>query len=121
VTFCTEARDGEVSEAYLSDANGRIVTPIITHKFDESEGRGVDKEAAKRELAAKRITGLNGVRLEQEKMLQQLEEKRRLVGAGLDRAGCTLAAEQRRRGFYDDEDFSDVIPAEEIDEVRGFD
>jgi len=110
-----------VSDAYLSDANGRIVTPKITHNFYESEGGGISKEAMKRELAAKRITGLSGVRLEQEKLLQQLEEKRRVVGPGLDRAGCTLATEQRRRGFYDDEDFSDVIPAEEVDEVEVFD
>lgn len=69
-----------------------------------------------RELAAKRLTILRETGLKNEALLQQLEQKKRLVGPGLDRAGCTLMNDQRRRGFYDDEDFEEVIDPDEFEE-----
>lgn len=45
--------------------------------------------------------------------LKQLEEQKRVVGVVLDRMGCVLADEERRKGFLDDEDFEDVIEDED--------
>ena len=107
-----------MSEAYLSDASGRVVTPRIVPRAANAR---LDDQAAlaarQRELAAQRISRLTGTRLENEKLLQQLEERKRIVGPGLDRGGCTFANDARRRGFYDDEDFVDVLVGDEIDEV----
>jgi hypothetical protein len=66
-----------------------------------------------REAAAKRITNLEGARLKGEEWLQQMEEKKRVVGPALTKAGCRIASEYRRYNFIDDEDFLDIIDGEE--------
>lgn len=91
------------------------MTPKIV--VPETRERGTPEYAAwqRRVLDGKRLSELQGQRLEGEKLLQQLEEKKRVVGPGLDRAGCILATAERRKGFYDDEDFDDVIEPDEVD------
>ncbi|GAB7350714.1 hypothetical protein MBLNU459_g1270t1 [Dothideomycetes sp. NU459] len=107
--------DSETSEAYLSDRSGRIVTPRISVPETRQQGTPEHMAAQRRVADAKRLSELQGARLQGEKLLQQLEEKKRVVGPGLDRAGCTLATTERRKGLYDDEDFEDVIEADEIE------
>ena len=95
----------------MSDARGRTVTPRITPSHVDEQG---EHGRRAQDLAAKRITDLTGVKLEQEKLLQQLEEKKRKVGPGLDRAGCTFVTKDRARGFYDDEDFERVVKIKDV-------
>jgi len=91
-----------------------MVTPKIVVQHHEVGTPGYIA-AQRRMLDAKRLSELTGKRLEGEKLLQQLEEKKRIIGPGLDRGGCTLANAERRKGFYDDEKFMDIIEADEVD------
>lgn len=45
--------------------------------------------------------------------LKKLEEQKRIIGFTMDRMGCVLADEGRRRGFLDDEDFEDEVSGSE--------
>lgn len=96
-----------------------MVTPKIVVQHHEV-GTPEHAAAQRRVLDAKRLSELQGSRLEGEKLLQQLEEKIRVVGPGLDRGGCTLATAERRRGFIDDEDFEDIIENDDVFEPGGW-
>ena len=91
------------SEAYLSDAHGRQVTPRIsgpppsTSNARPSGERGRGRPPKKpAEQAAK-------------EQLDDLALKKREIGLGVDRGGATLANEKRRAGFIDDEDEEEVF------------
>lgn len=107
--------DSEASEAYLSDATGRITTPKIKPSPVAKENTPEWTRQRERQLAAKRIPGLKGVALEREELLQQLEQEKRMVGPGLGPAGCIFITDSRRRGFYDDEDFDEVVECDKLD------
>lgn len=107
--------DSEASEAYLSDATGRIITPKIKPSPVAKENTPERRRQCERQLAAKRISGLKGVALEREELLQQLEQEKRMVGPGLGPAGCIFITEPRRRGFYDDEDFDELVECDKLD------
>jgi hypothetical protein len=64
------------------------------------------------EAAARRLSNLTGSRLNDEKLLQQMEEKKRIVGPALTKAGSILFTEERKRNFLDDEDFFEVVNTE---------
>lgn len=49
--------------------------------------------------------------------LDELEQHKKAVGAVLDRTGCVLASEERRKGFLDDEDFEDEVYGSEHDDL----
>ncbi|KAL1303848.1 hypothetical protein AAFC00_000304 [Neodothiora populina] len=109
----SEPRDSDISEAYLSDATGRSLTPRVRPSPMASQmGTPGWTRQMEQRLATTRITDLRGATLENEKLLQQMEEKKRAVGPGVDREGCTLTSGRRPEGFYDDEDFEEVVDRE---------
>ncbi|KAF2002961.1 hypothetical protein P154DRAFT_552936 [Amniculicola lignicola CBS 123094] len=102
--------DAHDSEAYLSDAQGRRVTPritagpervgsskqqggpVLTTASPAPRGRGRPPKAASvKELEA------------QEAYRRLLAHKKRIGGVGMDRGGATLANDKRRKGFADEE------------------
>ncbi|KAJ8108277.1 hypothetical protein OPT61_g8283 [Boeremia exigua] len=94
--------DAHDSEAYLSDAQGRRVTPRVTASPADFEnvisprhipgsaphGRGRPAKSAQEQEA----------RDTQDRLVSQ---KRRLGGPGMDRGGATLVNDKRRRGLVD--------------------
>lgn len=101
----------ERSDAYLSDSHGRLVTPIISME-PLKPGTKDWKVQQAAEAAARRLSNLTGSKLNDEKLLQQMEEKKRLVGPALTKSGCVLFTEERRRNFLHDEDFYEVVNPE---------
>ncbi|KAF3047876.1 hypothetical protein E8E11_007739 [Didymella keratinophila] len=100
------------SEAYLSDAHGRRVTPRITASHAD-----YDDAIATQPLSA--FTPRGRGRLPKDKAEQEARElqsrlvsqKRRMGGPGMDRGGATLVNDKRRRGLVD----SDVTEEELVD------
>lgn len=84
------------SEAYLSDAFGREVTPLIVPRPepDKRESPETKEQKEQRQAAAE---------------LKKLTDQRRREGLTMGREGSQLVTDKRRRGFLDDEDFEDVI------------
>ncbi|GAB7338836.1 hypothetical protein MBLNU457_5528t1 [Dothideomycetes sp. NU457] len=100
--------DSEASEAYMSDATGRIVTPRAT----PMESLAEDAEQQSQPLAPINRRGMprvRGVMSEEQRKdelkLQHLEARRLRVGPGMDRTGVRFVTEERRAGLYDDEEF----------------
>ncbi|KAJ4367466.1 hypothetical protein N0V83_007049 [Neocucurbitaria cava] len=89
------------SEAYLSDAQGRQVTPRITVDLERfqtdsstsqgashaSRGRGRPKNAPEQEA--------------REAQARLVSQKKRTGGPGMDRGGARLVNDKRRKGFND--------------------
>lgn len=117
------------SDAYLSDAYGRSVTPIIV-PLSERQQQGGEEEQTKPEgtmspPAVKRgpgrltqhgesvfLTGLTGLSKEEQYAaaeLKKLEDQKRREGPTMGLESSRLVNEKRRKGFLDDEDFMDVI------------
>ena len=44
--------------------------------------------------------------------LQELKERKKMVGPSLEKTGVRLANEKRRMGFLDDENFEDIVESE---------
>jgi len=97
-------RDSEMSEAYLSDAQGRQVTPRI-----EAPPRASDQPSS---VDRPRGPGRPPKKTEEQKALEsqkQAENKKKTIGPGVDTGGSRLANAKRRQGFLDDEDFERVV------------
>lgn len=100
LTFHLDTHD---SEAYLSDAQGRLVTPRIT------ANRIRDEDTPFMETSVSAYHGRGRPpknKLEQEAREAQerfVAHKRRIGGPGMDRGGATLVNEKRRKGFIDNE------------------
>jgi len=97
-------RDSEMSEAYLSDAQGRQVTPRIV----------VPPRASDQLWYADRPRGSGRPpkKTEEQKALEsqkQAENKKKTIGPGVDTGGSRLANAKRRQGFLDNEDFERVV------------
>ncbi|KAH0371640.1 hypothetical protein KCU65_g1774, partial [Aureobasidium melanogenum] len=105
-------RYSEQSDAYLSDSHGRLVTPIIS-MAPPKQGTKEWEAQQEAEAAARRLTNLTGSRLNDEKLLQQMEEKKRIVGPALTKAGSVLFTEEFKRNFLDDEDFFEFVDPNE--------
>ncbi|KAK6008297.1 hypothetical protein QM012_000200 [Aureobasidium pullulans] len=105
-------RHSEQSDAYLSDSHGRLVTPIISLAPLKQGSREWEAQQ-EAEAAARRLTNLTGSRLNDEKLLQQMEEKKRIVGPALTKAGSVLFTEEFKRNFLDDEDFLEFVDPNE--------
>jgi predicted HTH transcriptional regulator len=88
-----------------------LVTPIISMEPLKPGTKDWRAQQAA-EAAARRLSNLTGSKLNDEKLLQQMEEKKRLVGPALTKAGSILFTEERRRNFLDDEDFFEVVNTE---------
>jgi hypothetical protein len=97
------------SEAYLSDAHGRRVTPRVFAPplAVEAEKHG-SGNAPKRGRPPK-LTPEEKARQSQ----AEATKKKREIGPGIDRGGARLANEKRRAGFVDDEDGEEVIVDDE--------
>ncbi|KAG9682905.1 hypothetical protein KCU95_g13968, partial [Aureobasidium melanogenum] len=105
-------RYSEQSDAYLSDSHGRLVTPIIS-MAPPKQGTKEWEAQQEAEAAARRLSNLTGSRLNDEKLLQQMEEKKRIVGPALTKAGSVLFTEEFKRNFLDDEDFFEFVDPNE--------
>ncbi|CAK1358062.1 unnamed protein product [Cercospora beticola] len=138
-------RGGSVSEirsdsaAYLSDASGRSVTPLILtlqelaqQKVEAEVGGGAEDEVmedvrASTSMAPPKLKrkpgrpskiqeafGLQTMSLDKNEReaateLKKLEDQKRREGVTMGLEGSRLVNAKRRRGFLDDEDFEDVI------------
>ncbi|KAF2723782.1 hypothetical protein K431DRAFT_282476 [Polychaeton citri CBS 116435] len=84
-----------VEAAYLSDASGRSVTPIILPGLeDDLSSIGPLLKAQEPDPAHE---------------LDELRRHKQIVGPVFERNGCRFANAKRRMGFLDDEDFEDII------------
>jgi hypothetical protein len=104
--------DAHDSEAYLSDAQGRRVTPRI-----ELERVGKDAPVSAFAGSAPRGRGRppkntleKEARETQERLIAQ---KKRIGGPGMDRGGATLVNDKRRKGFNHGDDLEEELVAVE--------
>ncbi|KAF2652858.1 hypothetical protein K491DRAFT_680978 [Lophiostoma macrostomum CBS 122681] len=116
--------DAHESDAYLSDAQGRRVTPRITAEPSQfnapnssaaapttPRGRGRPPKVLQEQEQGARQTQEQGARQTQERLSAQ---KKRVGGPGIDRGGATFANEKRRKGFSeDDQTEEEFVDAEE--------
>lgn len=104
-SLLTDPLDTHDSDAYLSDAQGRQVTPRIVVNLEDNVASA---SPARDQSSAPRGRGRPPkVSLEQEALdthARLVSQKRRLGGPGMDRGGATLANDKRRRGFLDNFD-----------------
>jgi hypothetical protein len=102
--------DAHDSEAYLSDAQGRKVTPRITVDHNRAAEH---RSSLQTSLSMPRGRGRPPRNtLEQEAREAQgrlVSQKRRIGGPGMDRGGATLANDKRRRGFNDSSDMEEEL------------
>lgn len=81
------------SEAYLSDAKGRRVTPRVSEPAPSATPVLVSSKPKKKTA---------------EQLAREAEDeyrkKKREIGPGVDRGGSRLVTPKRRQGFVDDED-----------------
>lgn len=97
------------SEAYLSDAQGRSVTPIIRpREFREASSSRVVPAALRHPGRLARMMGQSSQEgRKAAQALEGLEKQQKAVGVLMEKGGATMANRKRRRGFLDDEDFED--------------
>lgn len=104
------------SGAYLSDKNGRRVTPIIvplSERVKADDGAILMSDLPQfnqtLENMSSRPEGRSKEIREAEAQLEKLRAKQQRQGVTMGREGSRLVNEKRRRGFIDDEDFEDFI------------
>jgi hypothetical protein len=94
--------DAHDSEAYLSDAQGRQVTPRITvdaeRVLSDSSSSQVPASAPRGRGRPPKTTAEQEAREAHERIV---ERKKRMGGPGMDRGGATLVNAKRRRGLMD--------------------
>ncbi|KAF1956124.1 hypothetical protein CC80DRAFT_366230, partial [Byssothecium circinans] len=107
--------DATDSEAYLSDAQGRRVTPRIVARPEYLEDIDFDTVAGSTQTepsSAPRGRGRPKNQQERESREVQdrlVSQKRRIGGPGMDRGGATLVNEKRRRGFSDNDETEEEL------------
>lgn len=104
-----DQHDSEMSEAYLSDAKGRRVTPKITIPEDDEQPNGVSGGPS-------RGPGRPAAKTPHEKAKESEDaaiRKKKEIGVGVDKGGVRLANAKRRQGFQDDEEFEMVVDDED--------
>ncbi|KAI6961869.1 hypothetical protein KC332_g16282 [Hortaea werneckii] len=100
------------SEAYLSDAQGRSVTPIITPNSERHQASASATPAALRRPGEPSQQPLTKDERKAAAELEELEQQKVAVGPSMDRTGVRMANSKRRKGFLDDEDFEDEVESE---------
>lgn len=99
-----------MSEAYLSDARGKRVTPKISVPAEASQaGSNVP-------MLVSRGSGRPVSKTAQEKAKESEEaaiRRKKELGAGVDKGGARLVNAKRRQGFRDDEEFEMVVDDDE--------
>ncbi|KAK5112588.1 hypothetical protein LTR62_003902 [Meristemomyces frigidus] len=106
------------SEAYLSDAQGRSVTPIIRPTSEpltniKSLPAATSRVRPRSMRALALAPGLTREEREAAGDLAQLERHKGLVGVRMAKTGATFAIRKRVQGLIDDEDFEDVVETED--------
>lgn len=104
--------DATDSEAYLSDAHGRRVTPKLTPRPEYLERSRVNTPVDTSDPARPRGRGRPKDELDKEaREVQQrmVALKKRIGGPGMDRGGATLVNEKRRMGFLDNNDIDEEL------------
>lgn len=101
------------SEAYLSDAQGRQVTPRITVDVERLQANNTSSQGpasgARRGRPPK-----NKAEQEARDAHSRLVSQRKRIGAGMDRSGSTLVNDKRRRGFnHSDGTEEELVDAED--------
>ncbi|KAI9694058.1 MAG: hypothetical protein M1822_003329 [Bathelium mastoideum] len=106
----SDAQESDASEAYLSDARGRQVTPRVTMPTGADPSAGtpnVAPSSAEQGSSKKRGrppgSGQGKLRDQAVEARDNLERKKKQMGPGLDKGGSILVNEKRRQGFIDDE------------------
>ncbi|KAI9724159.1 MAG: hypothetical protein M1828_003904 [Chrysothrix sp. TS-e1954] len=89
----------ENSDAYMSDAQGRRVTPLVPMPTVEERAAMAEQEAARSGAGKGRKPAEEAARKEEAEAL----ERRRRLGAGVDREGSDLVTPKRAQGFIDDD------------------
>ncbi|KXT03393.1 hypothetical protein AC578_3966 [Pseudocercospora eumusae] len=112
------------SEAYLSDAYGRSVTPVIVPLAERQQEEAPMQPKQEGSMspptkppgrppkhASAFGTAIGSSKAEQEAAaeLKKLEDQKRREGFSMGLESSRLVNEKRRKGFLDDEDFEDVI------------
>lgn len=89
------------SDAYLSDSQGRRVTPVVRMPTVEERTAAAEQNAAGSSGAAKgkRSAAEEAARKEEEEVLA----RRRRLGPGVDREGSNIVTPKRAQGFIDDD------------------
>ncbi|RMY25076.1 hypothetical protein D0866_11217 [Hortaea werneckii] len=100
------------SEAYLSDAQGRSVTPVITPNSERHQPSASATPAALRRPGEPSQQPLTKDERKAAAELEELEQQKAAVGPSMDRTGVRMANSKRRKGFLDDEDFEDEVESE---------
>ena len=100
------------SAPYLSDAYGRVITPVISPPPPQQSTNDMSHVPR---VGRPPKDGVTKAERDVAHELKSLEEHKRAVGAVMDRTGCVLASEGRRGTFLDGEDFEDVGFGGELD------
>lgn len=111
--LCTDPRDSE-SEAYLSDRQGRSVTPIIRPLSEVAISQSEPPVAAPvyRGVGRPPLGGVSKDERVAAAELEKLKHRQRDVGLSLVKGGVRFANEKRRMGFVDDEQFEEVVSSD---------
>jgi hypothetical protein len=98
------------SEAYLSDAQGRAVTPRIRadpHRANMYQSSSQTAAPVPRGRGRPpKSTVEQEAREAQERLVSQ---KKRIGGPGMDRGGATLVNDKRRKGFSDSDGMEEEL------------
>lgn len=95
----SEPSEALLSEAYLSDAQGRRVTPRVVIPVQQASAAAHPPRSSAHEKA-----------LEVER---QAIKRKRDIGVGIDKGGASLATDKRRQGFIDNDDTAMVVDDDE--------
>ncbi|KAH7095580.1 hypothetical protein FB567DRAFT_430335 [Paraphoma chrysanthemicola] len=96
--------DAHDSEAYLSDTQGRRVTPRITvdRDYDAADAASTSFDHLTTAPRGRGRPAKNAQEREAREAQERLvSQKRRIGGPGMDRGGATLVNDKRRRGLQD--------------------
>ncbi|KAF2189730.1 hypothetical protein K469DRAFT_700984 [Zopfia rhizophila CBS 207.26] len=115
----SDANDS-ASETYLSDAQGRRVTPRVSANPLRPEGDSSVHGGASNPHPSSTGRGrgrpprINQEQEARETLRQMVSQKKRVGGPGIDRGGASFVNEKRRKGFSDnDETEEEFVDAEE--------
>ncbi|KZM21806.1 uncharacterized protein EKO05_0001746 [Ascochyta rabiei] len=102
--------DAHDSEAYLSDAQGRRVTPRITADLERAFSSDLSRQLPASAPRGRGRRPKNTQEQEARDMQDRLvSRKRRMGGPGMDRGGATLVNEKRRRGLVDSDGMEEEL------------
>ncbi|KAH9820910.1 zinc finger protein [Teratosphaeria destructans] len=98
---------GTDSEAYLSDAQGRSVTPVIVARQPEGTSQVMPNVVRSGRPPAGGHAGMTKDERKAAESLKKLDDHKKQVGVVMEQTSGIVANRKRRQGFLDDEDFED--------------